>query len=381
MEFKFMPIAPNSTCHENCPGCAHRKITLQQSLDLKLQWLNKILSNWSDRLDEIRSMEPTYCWKYRNRVCLHAQWNFSRWKIGLMRRDEVVDLRDCPVHADLVEKAVHIFSDCLPPDRDFPLLFYAQSGAQVTLVVKQKTMPDLSWLDDDLMAQLESAGIEGLWLHLNPVAGKNVFAKSAWHLLWGVPRSSDCNGLIYGPKSFQQVIPSLYLQSLGQAEKFLSLDSHDLIIDLYCGRGAGLARWSGKTNRVMGVELDGEAVACARVNAPSAFVLRGKCKDRIPQLIEWVCTSTPSPSRRLIYVNPPRTGLETEIIDWLSKNYQPERMAYLSCSAGTLRRDLEHLEKSGFDIIRITPYDFFPHTYHVECLALLKKLNNQPLPS
>jgi tRNA/tmRNA/rRNA uracil-C5-methylase (TrmA/RlmC/RlmD family) len=381
MGFKFMPIVPNSTCHENCPGCAHRKMTLQQSLDLKMQWLNKILSIWSDRLDTIRSMTPTLCWQYRNRVCLHAQWNFSRWKIGLMRRDEVVDLRDCPVHSPLVQKAVHIFSNCLPSDRDFPLVFYAQSGTQVTLVVKQKTMPDLTWLDDNLMVQLKSAGIAGLWLHMNPGAGKNVFAKNIWHLLWGVPRSRDSNGLIYGPRSFQQVAPSLYQHSLGLAEKFLSPESHDLVIDLYCGRGAGLVRWSAKTNRVMGVELDGEAFACARVNAPSVFVLRGKCKDRVPQLIEWVRTLTPETARRLIYLNPPRTGLEPEILDWLAKDYQPDCMAYLSCSAGTLRRDMEHLEKSGYDIIRITPYDFFPHTHHVECLALIKNTNNQLIPS
>ena len=46
-------------------------------------------------------------------------------------------------------------------------------------------------------------------------------------------------------------------------------------------------------------------------------------------------------------------------------------MAYLSCSAGTLRRDLEALS-GAYEVARIIPYDFFPHTHHVESLVLLQ---------
>jgi 23S rRNA (uracil1939-C5)-methyltransferase len=368
-----MPKTSISSCPEKCPGCAHRGMTPEQSMDQKVKWLEKVLSKWSDRLDAVQSADAKFCWDYRHKVCLHTQWNSSGWKIGLVRRDEVIDLADCPVHADRIRNSIHIFSNSLPADLDFPMIYYVQSWAQVTLVVKQKRMPDHMWLDADLISRLETIGIEGLWLHLNPCAGKNVFAKNTWHLLWGVPRSRDYNGLIYGPKSFQQLIPKLYQQSLNQAQNFLSPLPNDLIIDLYCGAGTGLVRWTSRTSRVIGIELDGEAVACAKLNAPSSTVLRGKCKDRIPQLIEWVHTSAISNSLRLVYLNPPRTGLEHEIIDWLTMDYQPDRMAYLSCSAGTLRRDLECLEKAGYDIVLITPYDFFPQTFHVECLALLKR--------
>jgi 23S rRNA (uracil1939-C5)-methyltransferase len=368
-----MIMAINSACHNNCPGCAHQEMTRQQSLDQKMKWLNKILARWSNRLDAICSVQGPLRWNYRHKVCLHAQWDFSKWKIGLMRRDEVFDLSNCPVHAPRVEKAIHIISHNLPADHNFPMVFYVQSGAQVTLVVKQKVMPDLMWIDDDLISRLECAGIEGLWLHLNPGAGKNVFAKNAWHLLWGVPRSRDHNGLLYGPKCFQQLIPFLYHQSVNQADTFLSPTPDDLMIDLYCGGGDSLTRWTEKTSHVIGVELDGEAVACAKLNAPSAKVLRGKCRDRIPQLIEWVRASARSRSRRLIYVNPPRTGMEPDVIDWLATDYQPDYMAYLSCSAGTLSRDIKYLEKAGYEVIQITPYDFFPQTHHVECLALMKR--------
>jgi hypothetical protein len=48
-------------------------------------------------------------------------------------------------------------------------------------------------------------------------------------------------------------------------------------------------------------------------------------------------------------------------------------MAYLSCSAGTLARDLGTFEAAGYSIDRIVPYDFFPLTHHVEALALLER--------
>jgi 23S rRNA (uracil1939-C5)-methyltransferase len=366
-------MTPESACQENCPGCRHRWMTQEQSLGQKQNWLIKTLSDWPDRLETICSVEAPLRWKYRSKVCLSARWDTDGWEIGLRRGDEIVDLHQCPVHVERVEKSLNIFIKHLPPHGEFPLVFYAQSGAQITLVVKQKSMPDLSWLDADLISRLESAGIEGLWMHLNPGAGKNVFAKNTWQLLWGVPRSKDCNEMTYGPKSFQQLIPFLYRQSLDQAENFLSPEPEDLMIDLYCGGGAGLSLWTVNASRVIGVDLNGEAVECAKINAPSATVLRGKCSQRIPQLIEWASAMSTPRSRRLIYVNPPRTGMEPQVIDWVITKYQPERMAYLSCSAGTLRRDLTLLEKSGYDIVRITPYDFFPQTHHVECLAYLRR--------
>lgn len=74
----------------------------------------------------------------------------------------------------------------------------------------------------------------------------------------------------------------------------------------------------------------------------------------------------------LAYANPPRTGLEAAVREWLAAELQPEKIAYLSCSAGTLYRDLVFLTNHGFEIKRIIPYDFFPQTLHVETLALIE---------
>ncbi len=62
----------------------------------------------------------------------------------------------------------------------------------------------------------------------------------------------------------------------------------------------------------------------------------------------------------LLYVNPPRTGLEPEVRQWITAIARPRRMAYLSCSNGTPGRDLAQLCGAGYPVECIQPYDFSP---------------------
>ena len=124
---------------------------------------------------------------------------------------------------------------------------------------------------------------------------------------------------------------------------------------------------------MLGVELGGEAVECAKLNVPQALVLRGACRQRVPQINSWTIRQIADDRELLMYVNPPRTGLETEVLDWICKNRYPQRIAYLSCSPGTLSKNLAQLCNSGYKVERLIPFDFFPQTIHVECLALLKQ--------
>jgi len=369
-----IPDAPMHTlptgCEPRCPGCAHRTWSAAASETQKVDWLRRQLAPWADRLLPMQVVTGAARWGYRRKVCLSAQWtDAAGWRFGLWRRDELIPIPDCPVHAEPVRAMIDWLMRTLPPGPDFPLAFYVQSGAQATLIVKTHRLPDPGWLDDGSRAKLAALGLDGLWLHRHPAAGRRLFARSGWTLLWGQPRSRDGFGLEYGPTAFQQQIPVLYQQALDAAETFLAPAPGECIADLYCGIGASLARWTRCGARVLGVELGGEAVACAGLNAPDATVLRGKCADRIPQLREW----TPITGTRLLYVNPPRTGLEPAVRDWAAAEFRPERLAYLSCSAGTLSRDLAALTLAGYTITALIPYDFFPQTHHVETLALLRR--------
>lgn len=369
-----IPADPADPCPPACPGCAHRHLPAAESRTRKQVWLTGRLAPWADRLRRITVPSGAGGSGYRRKVCLSAAWDEKKgWQFGLRRQKRVIPIHDCPVHAVRVRTAVTLFTRRLPPFPQFPLVYFGQSGAQVTLVVKTGAMPPSGWLTPEIEALLRRAGIEGLWVNLHPGAGRRVFSRNGWQLVWGASRSIDEGGLVYGPTAFQQQIPALYRMALDDAENFLNPVPPDRIVDLYCGIGASLKRWTGRGCAASGVERDGEAVGCANLNAPDAVVFRGKCRDRIPQLDPWISRmGCPGSSRRL-YANPPRTGLEPEVIDWIARSCRPDRMAYLSCSAGTLSRDLILLEKAGYWIEHLIPYDFFPGTLHVETLACLKK--------
>jgi tRNA/tmRNA/rRNA uracil-C5-methylase (TrmA/RlmC/RlmD family) len=371
-----MGIDFTERCPDACRGCSHRHLDEAASLAQKEAWLAGRLFRWREVLRPIEAPRGTERWDYRDKVTLRTRWNPREgWHFGMEARDAFLPLEHCPVHSPRVRAVLAWLAGALPPETAFPLAFYVQVGAQASLILKTKNDPGTSWLEGNEEG-LSRTGLEGLWLHLFPCAGRHLFGAGPARLLWGKPLSRNALGLLHGPRDFQQVVPWLYARSLDMAEAFLEPAPGTSVIDLYCGGGASLARWTARGARALGVELSGEALASARMNAPGATFLRGLCALRIPQLEEWIRT-VPEPSR-LLYANPPRTGFEPEITAWITGSCRPEKIAYLSCSAGTLARDLETLAGKGYRVLSITPYDFFPQTRHVETLAFLERTGGFP---
>ena len=334
----------------------------------KQGYLARVLAAWSDRLRPLRAVPDAARLGYRQRVTLNATHDAATgWRFGLMRRDELIAIHDCPVHDERVRALVHHLAARLPAPHVLPLAYLQVAGRQATLIVKAHEVA--AAVLDAALDDLESTGIEGLWLHLHPAAGRRLFARSGWRLVWGSGESRDTLGLVHGPTAFLQPLPALHLEALAAAAAHLRAGESSRVLDLYCGHGATLRMWTGTGARALGVELSGEAVRDAARNAPRAEVLRGACSQRLPQIREWWETGG---GERLAYVNPPRSGLDGDVAEALARQFRPARIAYLSCSAGTLARDLHLFETSGYGIDAILPFDFFPQTHHVETLALVR---------
>lgn len=354
-------------CVKECPGCHHRQFGEGESLKKKEEWLKSILP-WHEAFLPVRSLSGEERWGYRKKVCLNTEYKNGIWKFGMKVKDDIVDISTCPVHSLSVQKTLKYLPFVLPPVTDFNLAYYVQYGAQLVLIIKSKEKVKTDWITSEVEDSLQSFGIESLWIHLNPAAGKRLFEKTPLYQVFGKKVSYSENGVAYGIGAFQQLINNLYEDSLKETELFFNLKDPDIIVDLYCGIGQSLKRWSVK-NKCLGIELNGFAFNLAGMNAPDALVLRGKCSERIPQINEWIKTNNLN-EKFYLYANPPRTGFEPEITDWICK-VKPSKIAYLSCSAGTLRKNLEQLTANGYAIKKIIPFDFFPHTHHVETLTLI----------
>lgn len=360
-------------CPEICRGCRHRHLSVSESARQKQSWLARRLSPWADRIETIHLVDANRRLGYRRKVNLHARYTPSGWQFGLMQRDKsVLAIPECPVHDPAINRLMQVLRERLPDDASFPLRYVSVAEKQIVLVVKAQHDPRFEDLARTLCTYLETSTFEGLWLHCNPATGKRVYAKRDWHLCWGRERSMMSSGLLYGPAAFSQVLPELHQHSLDRSQHYLAIGPGDIVIDLYCGIGVSVARWLEAGARVIGVDSGREAMACARLNCPDAQLFLGNCADRLPQLNGSLAGMSGS-ERKKLYVNPPRTGLESQVLAWICNDYKPDRIAYLSCSAGTLARDLDYIERNGYRIEAIIPYDFFPHTHHVETLALLSQ--------
>ena len=360
-------------CEPACHGCRHRQLDAPASLAQKAAYLARVLEPWADRLATIAAPAAARRLGYRDRVTLTARWDDAAgWRFGLVRFDELIAIHDCPVHTPRVRALVRLLVERLPDAVAVPLAYLHVCGAQATLIVKSHHVR--VELLDPVLAAVAATGLEGLWLHLHPAAGRRLFARSGWRLLWGSARSRDPGGLLHGPTAFAQALPELHRASLAAAAAHLRPGPGVSVLDLYSGHGASLLEWTGAGSAALGVELSGEAVELATVNAPRARVLRGTCVQRLPQLRDWWREQG---GERVAYVNPPRSGLEPEVVATLAGQLRPSRLAYLSCSAGTLARDLATLVADGYRVRSIRPYDFFPLTHHVEALALLERADLQ----
>ena len=342
---------------------------MEASLAQKAAYLERALEPWRELIQPVASLPAGQRLAYRDRVTLNMRWSDATgWRLGLMRRDELIAIHNCPVHSARVNALVALLRHRLPPPDELPAAYLHVAAAQATLVIKAKAVTEQALRA--LAGPVAGLGFEGFWLHYHPCAGRRLFARNGWKLLWGRPRSKDAHGLYYGPASFLQPVPSLHAAALEQSHRFMAPGAGSSVLDLYCGVGAGLRRWTEAGAKVLGVELAGEAVSLAAMNAPAAQLLRGTCAQRLPQVRRWWAEQGGS---RLVYANPPRSGLEPPVLDALANELRPERLAYLSCSAGTLSRDLVSLERSGLNVVAIQPFDFFPLTHHVEALALLER--------
>lgn len=133
------------------------------------------------------------------------------------------------------------------------------------------------------------------------------------------------------------------------------------VIDAYCGAGLHARRLARAGARVLGLELDPDAVAAARADAPPRLEIRqGRVEDLLPGALP----------ADLLILNPPRAGVAAEVAAAIVER-PPRRIVYVSCDPATLARDLRRLGP-GFELAGLRSFDLFPQTAHVETVAEIR---------
>ncbi|WP_153976906.1 23S rRNA (uracil(1939)-C(5))-methyltransferase RlmD [Paenibacillus xylanilyticus] len=207
----------------------------------------------------------------------------------------------------------------------------------------------------------------------------NVIFGDETRVLWGRDVIYDYIGDVQfaiSPRSFYQVNPVQTEVLYGKTVEYAGLSGKETVIDAYCGIGTISLFLAQHADQVYGVEIVPEAIDDARSNAllnemKNVKFEVGASEDVIPRWKEQGIEAD------VIVVDPPRKGCDPRLLDTILE-MKPERVVYVSCNPSTLARDLRVLEDGGYRTVEVTPVDMFPHTVHVESVAMLVKSGVTP---
>ncbi len=295
---------------------------------------------------------------YRHLLKLVAAPDRGGVRLGAYGRHshDVVDIGACPVLTPALRPWTGLRLP-VPADvlRHVVVRRSRSDGTVLATLVARRDDPSLRRVAATLPA-------DGVHLHLNDAPGDAIFGPGPTTRLRGVDVLEERVGdtvLAVGPTDFFQTNPAT------AARLWADLPRPDgRLLDLFCGVGA-VALTVGRGARVHGVEFGPAAVARARANAArnradATFAAGPVATADIPG--ELVGAS--------VVVNPPRAGLGPAGVARVLA-LRPARLAYVSCDPRSLARDLVGLSATGLTIQRVTPYDMFPQTPHVETVVVL----------
>jgi 23S rRNA (uracil1939-C5)-methyltransferase len=247
---------------------------------------------------------------------------------------------------------VLVTTDALPEERDLLLRFLTERFPEITSlysIVNTKR--------NDSISDLQPVHVAG-----------NMFI------------SEVMDGLRFrvGPKSFYQTNSGQAVRLYGIVKEYAQLTGRENVYDLYTGTGTIACYLASQAAGVTGIEYIEEAVADARVNAAengiyNAFFIAGDIKDTFT---DELFRKRGKPD--VIITDPPRAGMHTDVVNAMLRS-GAERIVYVSCNPATQARDIAILS-AAYDVVRIAPVDMFPHTFHVENVALLVKKASEKIP-
>ena len=373
-----------------CGGCRFQDLAYEAQIESKAAQVADALRRIGG-IDQ-PPLEPILpaaeIFHYRNKL----EYSFTQTEAGAAlgfhragRWDEVLDIQECWLTTDLGNAIRNAVRDWAGADRLVAYDQETQSGYLRHLVVREGrntgqvlvllvTAPgekfDTGGFVDTLRAFPEVRSI-----HWSENESPAEVTNLPTQLLWGDEAIEEqmC-GLRFRvrPNAFLQTNTAMAERLYEIAREFAALTGDETVYDLYCGIGTiGLAL-AHDALTVWGIDISEESIACALENADlngigNAAYLAGSVGQALAELRER------SGEPDVVVVDPPRAGLAGKALKRLGE-IGAGRIVYVSCNPTTLAGDLKRLALDyGYALRRAKPVDMFPHTPHVETVALLER--------
>ena len=368
-------VSPRCEAFGLCGGCSLQHQHPEAQIASKQQVLLDNLMQIGGVMPEaiLPPLTATSPWGYRRKARLGVKdvLRKGRVLVGFRERGSslVADITRCEVlHPRVGEKidALRVLVESLSVRRQLPQIEMAMDDVQCVLILR--LLEPLS--KEDEQALLDFAARHDVVFYTQTGGPETVQAlKDPVQLAYRLP-DFDLE-LLFEPTDFTQVNTDINRLMVARAVDLLDLAPGDQVLDLFCGIGNFTLPIARTANRVVGVEGDSGLVNRARANADHNAL------DQVEYFtadLYGELTAEPWMQRAFnkALLDPPRSGA-LQILPILPR-LGIERIVYVSCYPGTLARDAGELIKNhGYRLISAGVMDMFPHTAHVESIALFER--------
>ena len=369
-----------------CGGCELLAYSYEEQLKLKQAYADKLYSEFAKVKPIIGMTDPLH---YRNKVH-HA---FARGKGGEIISGSyaadthwVVSSDDC-----LLEdvKSQTIIADIRRLAKSFKYQIYDEDSGRgllrhvlirrgfatgEILVVLVLSSPILPGKKNFVKALIElHPDITSIVVNVNDQDTSMVLGEHNITIYGpGFIKDKLC-GLTYriSPSSFYQVNPVQTEVLYKTAISYADLKKRDVIVDAYCGIGTIGLTAASKVSKLIGIELNQDAVKDARINAAENHISNAEFVNAdASEYLETMAAE--GVHADVIFMDPPRSG-STEVFMKAAVKLAPRSIVYISCGPESLKRDLAFLTKHGYKVMKLQPVDMFPQTVHVETVVLMSR--------
>lgn len=378
----FIRATPRCPHFGVCGGCSMQHVDFSAQVAIK----QRVLEDNLQHIGKVRaeSMLPAVAgpaWGYRHRARLSARWVEKKGSVlvGFHEKNSsyIAEMRECAILPPRISGLI------MPLRRLIAQLSIRERMPQVEIAVGAdldilvlRNMDPINARDEALLRAFidERAGERPLQFWLQPKGPDSCYPfypESAPRLTYRLPEFAV--EMPYNPTEFTQVNPQINGVMVARALRLLDPQPGERIADMFCGIGnftLPIAR-SGAT--VLGMEGSDALVRRARENAGHNGLDR-QVEYRMANLFEVTEESFAALGRfDKMLIDPPRDGA-VQLVKAFTDETAPKRLVYVSCNPATLARDagiLVHLK--GYTLKAAGIINMFPHTAHVESIALFEK--------
>lgn len=370
-------VQPKCQHFLTCGGCAQQHISSTVQLAAKQQSLLEQLQHFGQvQPEHILPPLTGPIWGYRNKARLGVRYVFKKEKllVGFRERQKnyLAEISSCeilhPKIAVLIEPLKEIIRS-LGAYQEIAQIEVAVGDERVALVFRN--LVELNAADQQLL--IAAAIKHDFDLYLQPGNSDSVFKlwpnDTLYRLYYALPKYNLSLG--FHPLDFTQINPELNRKMIDQAITLLQLNQTDNVLDLFCGLGNFTLPMATIAASVTGVEGSATMVQRGYENAARNH-LHNANFYAADLTIDQRDASWAKQSYTKVLLDPPRTGA-AEIIPLLA-GLEIAMILYVSCNPATLARDSGLLtQQYGYKLSQIGIMDMFPHTLHVETMALFVK--------